>query len=340
MKFMNILIIKHGALGDVVRTSYFAKYLNNKYNNCNIHWITNPSSINILRFNPYVTNIVTTFDALANIQFDLVFSLDDENIFLQKLKNLSAKKIIGAYIDQYDNISYSDSSAQWFNMGLLSNLGKKKADNLKKRNKKSHIAIFSEIFGVEGVVPMYYGNEVVDDRVKNEVRKKGDYILGINAYAGPRWPSKSLLKQNYVNLIKIIFEHFIHIQKNLKIVILGSQEDSFKNYEVVNNFYNNKDSFILPNTENNLCLLSAYIKSLNYLITSDSLALHLAIAQKIPHTAFFTPTSSAEIGNNEHGNHVISLGDDYCSYRPNADNSSITAARIFKAFLNNNSNQL
>jgi heptosyltransferase-2 len=47
---------------------------------------------------------------------------------------------------------------------------------------------------------------------------------------------------------------------------------------------------------------------------------------------FFAPTSSAEIGVFNTGVKVESLSNDYCSYRPDADNSTITAKRILDAF--------
>jgi len=71
---------------------------------------------------------------------------------------------------------------------------------------------------------------------------------------------------------------------------------------------------------------------MNYVISSDSLALHLAISQGIPNLSFYAPTSANEIDTFGTGIKVKSLSKDYCSYRPDADNSSITAIRIYKAF--------
>jgi heptosyltransferase-2 len=74
--------------------------------------------------------------------------------------------------------------------------------------------------------------------------------------------------------------------------------------------------------------LAAIIGCLDYLITSDSLAAHLGIAQGIPFTAFFAPTSAVEIDTWGYGRAVVSTAADYCSYRKDADNSSINAERI------------
>ena len=68
-------------------------------------------------------------------------------------------------------------------------------------------------------------------------------------------------------------------------------------------------------------------------VTSDSLGMHIAIARGIPVVAFFAPTSAAEIDLFGAGEKVISTAPDYCSYRPDADNSTITAGRLGEAVL-------
>jgi heptosyltransferase-2 len=77
--------------------------------------------------------------------------------------------------------------------------------------------------------------------------------------------------------------------------------------------------------------LAAAVSRLDYLVSSDSLALHLAIAQGVPFTAFFSPTSAVEIDDWGIGTKVVSTAPDYCSYRKDADNGSITARRILEA---------
>ena len=44
-----ILIIKTGALGDVVRTSYFVKFIKEAYINCELYWYTSSFAIDIIK---------------------------------------------------------------------------------------------------------------------------------------------------------------------------------------------------------------------------------------------------------------------------------------------------
>jgi heptosyltransferase-2 len=84
-------------------------------------------------------------------------------------------------------------------------------------------------------------------------------------------------------------------------------------------------------TDESVQHLAAAVGGLDYLISSDSLAMHLAIAQHVPFTAFFSPTSAVEIDDWGIGTKVASTAPDYCSYRKDADNSTITADRIIEA---------
>jgi heptosyltransferase-2 len=59
--------------------------------------------------------------------------------------------------------------------------------------------------------------------------------------------------------------------------------------------------------------------------------MHLAVSQRIPTIAFFAPTSAAEIDSFGLVLKIASTSPDYCSYRPMADNSTITAERIIQA---------
>ena len=132
---MNILIVKHGAYGDVVRTSYFARSLREKYgSDLKLYWLTTSTAEILLKFNPSIDVVCTREIQLKNIHFDQIFSLDDEIEVLRVVMNLKYNKITGAYLDENKKIRYSEDSAKWFDMGIISKYGKATADFLKKEN--------------------------------------------------------------------------------------------------------------------------------------------------------------------------------------------------------------
>ena len=155
---MRLLIVKLGALGDVVRTSYFARALKQKFGGrLRLSWVTAPASADLLRFNANVDDLWTNFESTRGHRFDRVYSLDDEIDTLQAVSRINAVSITGAFLK--DGVgAYTEDSAAWFDMGLLSRYGKARADELKKRNQRSHAEIFSEIFQVKNVAPDFYGD--------------------------------------------------------------------------------------------------------------------------------------------------------------------------------------
>ena len=77
---MKILVVKHGALGDVVRTAYFAGPLRRKYgSSLTLFWITSPAAVPLIVRNPHIDRLCTNFDELLGEDFDIVYSLDDED---------------------------------------------------------------------------------------------------------------------------------------------------------------------------------------------------------------------------------------------------------------------
>jgi heptosyltransferase-2 len=87
---------------------------------------------------------------------------------------------------------------------------------------------------------------------------------------------------------------------------------------------------LVPDTDDSILRLAAVIRSLDAMITSDSLAMHLAISQRVPTLAFFAPTSAPEIDGFGVVAKLASTAADYCSYRKDADNTSITARRLLE----------
>jgi heptosyltransferase-2 len=325
---MHFLIIKFGALGDVVRTSYFAKALKEKYgDSLRISWLTSNESYSLIRFNPFIDDLWTDFCQASYFKFDHIFSLDDELEILNNLNLLKTKKITGAYLDSYGKPSYTEDSSSWFDMGLLSIFGKQKADYLKKINTYGHMEIFAKIFNVKNVEPNFYGNKIYESWASNII-KQNFINIGINPFAGKRWPSKEInIKELKLLILKILN---LSIDRPINIILLGAGEDYYKNKKIANSIKNK--SLLVMHTDEYVLKIAAVVKFLNYLISSDSLAMHLAIAQHVPTLCFFSPTSANEVDNFSYVKKVISTSIDYCSYEKNADNSSITADRLFEAF--------
>jgi heptosyltransferase-2 len=284
----------------------------------------------LLKSNPYIDRLSASFHDFNGECFDIVYSLDDEIEVVSNVANLSYKRVVGAVLEGC-NLTYTADAADWFNMGLLSKFGKFKADELKKSNVFGHSEIFAKIFQVDSVRPNFYLDSEGESAAK-ELISSGKTLIGINPYAGGRWPSKEINDTELFNLICEIGRGGVFLNP-VVIILFGAGSDRLRNKEMAARIAtcSIQQEILVADTDSSLMVLAGYISSLDMLISSDSLALHLGIAQGIPTVAFFAPTSASEIDSFGICKKVVSTSPDYCSYAKNCDNQSITASRIIGA---------
>lgn len=322
----NILIVKFGALGDVVRTSYLLPALAAQYPDARIYWLTADSALELLRFNPHIYSLVSPgagFESLKTISFDFAISLDDERDVLARLATLKVGRIIGARLEG-ENRTYCPASAAWFSMGLISQYGKTRADELKRLNQREHQSFLEEMAGIRIAQPSFFNSPALEARVKGIFAS--DYFhVGLNSGSGARWPSKQLRIPEAIALVRWLIARRAG-GRAVKVWLLGGRDEVARHAEI--RAVVPPELVVDPGFDQNILEFAARIKALDYLISSDSLALHLGISQRVPNLSFYAPTSAAEIGTFGTGTKIVSTAADYCNYRPDADCTSITADRI------------
>lgn len=321
-----ILVIKTGALGDIVRTSHILPGLIKKYKGAVIDWVVKSPGDQLLSFNPYIDKVIDIETCKGlRAHYDLVISLDDELESVSVIDRIKYKKVIGLHYKKYGLVYTSDASL-WFDMGLVSRLGKTKADILKRKNVMSHREILENILDIDIHYP-YFNNDI--DAIKRVQKEYNPSVfnIGINPCAGERWKSKELQAREFYELINLLIINGKRIacRKSICINIYGIS--GRHEYIEVARMFN--DSVIVRDTSESLQTFAAHIGQCDYFISSDSLALHLAISQNVPNCSFYSPTSAVEIETFGLGVKVLSLDSDYCSYRPDTNRASITADRIY-----------
>lgn len=315
---MDILIIKLGALGDVIRTTAVLQGLKAKYRNCRIGWVTKKSSVDFLKNNDFIGKVYLMDDAekLRQKKYDLLISLDDDYDVCELASGIRSKRIIGSYLKDGKK-AYTGDSSPWFDMGLISRLGKRKADLLKARNKKTYPEIMYGILGLK-----YRKQEPILILSKEELDfgskfakshgiKKTDAVIGVNTGAGGRWEDKKLSAKETANLIDKI-----NNKLKAKILLFGGPEEIKRNDDIKKLA---KTNVIDAGCNNSLMEFASLVNLCDVLVTSDSLALHIGVALKKKVVAFFYPTSSSEIELYGRGIKIVGKGKDYCSYKSRCD---------------------
>ncbi|MGA9362896.1 MAG: glycosyltransferase family 9 protein [Bacteroidota bacterium] len=245
-----LLIIKTGAAGDVLRTTA----LLHLFKDWEIDWFIDEGNRELV-LNSYVRHV---FDKSGMVSagkvYDLVIDLEDDAAVVGNLlQRLKFSRIFGARIDEGKRISYTPDSAAWFDLGLISRYGVRKADELKLRNRSSYQEILFRCLGHE-----FTGEEyIMPDQIPSSTLK-GD--IAIAPKAGERWPMKTWF-------------YFEDLKRDLS-----------KHYRVNT----------LPMRRTILEHI-ADIKQHRFVISPDSLPMHIALGLRIPCVAIFTCTSPWEI---------------------------------------------
>jgi len=317
---MKILIIKTGALGDVLRTSFLAQALKDKYKRINpkIFWLTSQSASQFFINNPYIDNLIISEerDKLKKINLDLVINLEESQEDAEFTSLLKSKKIIGVFLNKKKEIDYTKESSYWFDMSMISKFGKEKADFFKKKNKKTHRQIMSEIIGIDWreYEPFLRltdkQRKIAQEFSDKHTFSKSDLIIGINTGSADRWP-KALSIKKTIEIIEDIYKKY-----QAKILLFGGPNEIKRNREILKSI---KFPIIDTGCENNLVEFPALISVCNLVITTDSLGLHIALALKRKTICLIGPTSPSEIDMYGLGEKIIAKSKEVCSYKTETD---------------------
>jgi heptosyltransferase-2 len=314
---MNILIIKTGALGDVVRSSFVAQALKDKYSSkkTKIYWITSKLAKSFFLNNLYVDKVFIEEEKnkLKEIQFDVVVNLEEDEENAKFTSLLKPKIIYGFYWKK--GIVPSTSAKYWFDMSIL---GKKpENDILKKKNKKTHRQILCDIIEVknyekyEPFLKLTSRQRIFAESFKKRYNlSKGNLIFGINTGSADRWP-KQLSIEKTAELIDLIYQ-----KHQAKIILFGGENEYERNQKILSLSHS---PVIDAGCNNSLEDFYSLISLCDFFITADTLGLHLALALKRKIICLVGPTSSSEIDMYKRGEKVIAKSNCLCCYKKNCD---------------------
>jgi heptosyltransferase-2 len=313
----NILIIKIASLGDVLRTTCILPGLHKKYANSHIDWLTSPDAVTLLVNNPLINEVLNQgnfFTSRASTTtYDLVINLEDDVWACEFAVSIPAVQLIGAYAMDGAR-TYTSNSANWFDLSLISRYGKETADQLKKKNLRTYPSLLFEMLDISPGTPSLK----IPDRERNfalsfaeRYLTSNQLVIGLNTGAGARWRYKRLSEEKSANLVDLL-TNFL----GATVILFGGPTEIDRNRSI-QNLSNN--IAINAGNDNSLLEFSAKIALCDVLITSDSLALHIASCLDIPIVPFFGPTSATEIELFGRGKKIIPKMKCICCYKQDCD---------------------
>lgn len=254
-----ILIIKTDAAGDVLRTTPILHALRKKHPEAEITWVTRYPEL----LSPNFIDKIIFYDwenalSLQAQKFDIVLSLDKSISETALASKIEATVKKGFLQDNNGRIIPADDDARhkWLT-GI--------SDEYMKKNKKHYV---EEIFEVCGLT--FSGEEYVMDSPTPWAAtfNRSDFVVGLNTGAGPRWQTRVWPEQHFEKLIYEIF------RQGWTPVLLGGKDEIDKNRRLAA-----KTGAFLPEPRPLDQFLSV-VDSCHAVVTSVSLAMHIAIALK------------------------------------------------------------
>lgn len=176
----NLLIIKTGAAGDVVRTTSLLNVLEG-----HIYWVT--SAWNKLLLPDNMPNLIKltaaeAFQSLKDVQFSQVISLEEDDDCARLASEVNTKDLAGVYLHNA-RINYTDNSTYWFDMSRVSRFGLEKANQLKADNTLSYQDCIFRMIGKKFNSEPY--------RIYTDASiQPTDKLIGIEKRSGNVWPDK------------------------------------------------------------------------------------------------------------------------------------------------------
>lgn len=356
-----LLVLKTGALGDVLRTTSILEGLFARHSGgLAITWVTangarpllegladaaGPRRIaELVAIDPKALTVAGARELAAKLgAFDQILSLDDEEPMCALCTAVACPqgfdaaaleaRVVGAYLDGEGARRYTRAASPWFDMGLLSVHGKAEADRMKVANTRSHPAIYADMLGVAMGEPELVLPDAALEAAEARLAEGGSGLrIGLNTGSGGRWASKALPEARVVELARALDAELRAARGTAPtFVLLGGPEERERNARLAQALSPHV-ALVDTGCENGLVDFAALVDRLDLLVTSDSLALHMANARRVPIVAFFAPTSAAEIELYGRGAKVQSTAPDYCSYKKDADTSTLTVERLVAAF--------
>ena len=261
-----ILIIKLGAIGDVIRTTPLVVKYRQLYPHCHITWVTHSPEI----LPSDKVNSICKFDfpsvyAVQNMQFDIAINLDKEPEACNLLKDVKATEKFGfIWNDHHIDIATPNAERKLIT-GLF--------DNISKENKKNYLEEIFEICHLSFNNEPYLLNVDPVLSAKWQILKKqaeGKPIVGLNTGCGKRWTTRLWPNEYWLQLVKGLKSSGYYP------VLLGGEAEDENNKGLAKLSgayypgYFSLNGFI------------ALTSNCNIVVTQVSMMMHIVIALRIP----------------------------------------------------------
>jgi ADP-heptose:LPS heptosyltransferase len=265
-----ILIIKLGAIGDVIRTTPLAVRYKKLFPECHITWVTQSPDIlpkenidEILKWD--FTNVY----AIKQFAYDIAINLDKETEACALLAEINAKEKYGYTWKDHHIAPATPAAEHKLITGFF--------DTISKANTKHYMDEIFEIchLNFENEPYLINFNKTLAQKWSSIKLNAGNKkVIGLNTGCGARWQTRLWPQEKWITLIKLLQENGY-----FPLVLGGKDEDA------LNKVYSEKTGAYYPgyfSLEEFIALTS----NCDGIVTQVSMMMHIAVALQKPMILF------------------------------------------------------
>ena len=284
-----ILVLKLGALGDVLRTTPILRIL---HSDAPVHvtWVAGEPAVPLLAGHPRIDRLLVpgwdTSERLGAERFDLVLSLDKDPYTTALATRVEAAERRGFGRDAHGSlVPLHPDAAYAYDLGL--------SDRLKFfENRRTYQEI---IFGVCGLpwraqeydVPAARERTAVgrDILARAGVPAADGPLVGLNTGAGGVFANKAWTIEGYAEIARRL------VGEGARVILLGGPEEAERNARIVSL----AGGVAVATGAHDLRDFAGLVSCCDLVVTGDTLGMHLAIAARVPVIVLFGSTCAQEI---------------------------------------------
>jgi len=312
---VRVLMVKLAATGDVLRTTSFLPAIHATWPHAKVTWLTRRSAADLFVGNPLVDEVLTTEDAvtaarLATETFDVVLCPDadpDAAVLAAMARGRERRGYVRDGAGQV--VPLGPGAAVWLQMGL--------SDAAKQANRETYQKLVAEVLGFDPALvrePILVPSAA--DTASAEAFVAGlpgqGPLVGLNTGAGGRWAYKQWTRAHQETFLRLCTE------AGLRVLLLGGPEEVQRHADLL--AVSRGRPVYDGGNHNSYGRFAALVDRCRVVVTSDSLAVHVAAARKVPAVVLFGPTSAAEIELYGRGSKIVPADlPCVCCYLPRCD---------------------
>jgi heptosyltransferase-2 len=298
-----ILVIKLAAMGDVLRTTPLLRGLRREDPDCHITWLTEPNVIPMLRGIPEIDRLLPFgFESASHLElesFSRLYCFDKEPKATSLAMRIRARGKAGFGMTAFGTPSPLNADSEYtFELGIN--------DPMKFReNTKTYPQLVYECARLPYPEPQEYvlpdlSAEVDEERRRLEALGVAPDALkvGLNTGAGHVFATKRWTEEGYAALADRIAGDF-----GAAILLLGGPAEVERNTRIAA-LANHR--LIDTGTSNTIRSFAGIVGNCDLVVTGDTLAMHIAIGQKVPVVVILGSTCHQEIELYGRGEMVVS----------------------------------